>query len=65
MEECCLVPYGSFNLLSLGHLPKAGTTHSELGPPTSITEQENAPHICLQVSLMEAISQLFILSRVL
>lgn len=39
------------------HLPREGTAHSMLTPPTSIVNQENAPQTCLQANLMEAISQ--------
>lgn len=43
--------------------PRSGTTHSELGSPTSIINQDNTSDYP-QVSLMEAISQLrFPLSR--
>lgn len=36
------------------HLPRDGTAHSGLDPPTSISNQKNAP----QVNLLEAILQL-------
>lgn len=53
-----LVPYGLFSLLSSttqNHLPRGDTTHSDLAPPTSIINQENDPHTCLQTSLIGAI----------
>lgn len=45
--------HGLFSLLSYttqDYLPKKGITHSVLGPPTSIIDQENAPQICLQAT---------------
>lgn len=39
-----------------GHLPRSGTAHRELGPPTSITNLENALQTCPQANLMEAFS---------
>lgn len=38
------------------HKVRGGTTHSELGLPPSIVNQDNTPHIYLQVSLVEAFS---------
>ena len=40
------------------HLTSSATSHTELGPPTLIINQENAPQSCLQANLMEAVSQL-------
>lgn len=37
------------------HLPRKGTTHSGLGPPTLISNQENIPQTCPQANLMEEI----------
>jgi hypothetical protein len=34
------------------HLPKGGTTHSVLGPFTSIINQQSALHTCLQANLL-------------
>lgn len=56
-----LASHGFLGLLSyttLYHLPKDGTSHSELGPPTLIVNQENAPTIMPTSLLMEAISQM-------
>lgn len=39
-------------------LPRGGTTHSEWGPPTSINNQENAPHLCPHANLKEGIPPL-------
>jgi hypothetical protein len=39
-------------------LPESDVTHSRLGPPTSIINQEKVPQTCLQASLLEAYSQL-------
>ena len=39
------------------HLPRNGTAHSGLCPPTSIINQENILQACLQANLMEAIPQ--------
>jgi hypothetical protein len=43
-----LAPYPLFSLLLLyipqDYLTKDGNTHSEMGPPSSITKQQNAPH---------------------
>ena len=36
------------------HLPRDDNTQSELGPPTPITSQENAPQTCLEAKLMKA-----------
>lgn len=36
------------------YLPKDGTTHNSLGPPASISNQENASQTCSQASLTEA-----------
>ena len=49
MEECCLLlmPHYLLILLSNGiqnHQPRDGTTHNNMGLPTSITSQENALH---------------------
>lgn len=40
------------------YLPKDGPGHSRLGPPTSVTNQENARQPSLPACLMEAFSQL-------
>ena len=43
------------------YLSKGGSTHSGLGPPKPIMNQESstgAPQACLQTSLIEAFSQL-------
>jgi hypothetical protein len=45
----------------LYNLPRGGTIHIELGLLTSITHQENALQICLQVYMMDAFSPLRIL----
>lgn len=37
---------------------RSGTTHSKIGLPTSITNQENAPQTCLYSNLIEEIPQL-------
>lgn len=37
------------------HLPRGGTVHRELGLPTSIPNQENAPQPCPQASLEDAV----------
>lgn len=51
-------------LYTLRHLPKDGTTHSRLGFPPPIINQENAAQACLQASHREAVSQVrFPLSR--
>lgn len=36
------------------HLSRCGTSHSGLGPPSSLTNQENAAQICLQANWKEA-----------
>lgn len=41
------------------HLPRAGTTHKELSPPMSTSNQENAPHTCPQDNSMKAEPQIF------
>ena len=48
-EECCLLACspslsqpGFFNTAQ-DHLLRGGTLHTELGPPTSITNQEKCP----------------------
>lgn len=47
-EQCCLLlTHDLLNLLSnriQNHQPRAGTTHNNMGLPTSITNQENALH---------------------
>lgn len=40
------------------HLIRGGNTYSELGPPISISGQENAPQTCSRASLVEATPQL-------
>jgi hypothetical protein len=43
---CWLAPHGLLSLLSYttqDHLLRGGTTHSGLGPPPSVINQENAP----------------------
>lgn len=44
------------------HLPRDGTAHPGLDPPTPMISQAKAPPTCPQASLMEAISQLQVLS---
>ena len=54
-----LAPQGLFTLLSYtiqDFLRRCGTTHSGLGPPTLIINQENAPEACPQGDLGEASS---------
>ena len=54
------VPYGLLSLVSYStqdHLPRDSTAHSEMGPPTSLINQENVPQACSQVNLLEAFSQ--------
>ena len=41
-------------------LPSDSTTHTELGSPTAIIPKENAFQTCLQATLMEAFSYLWI-----
>lgn len=51
-----LALHGLFTLLSYinrDHLPEHGSTHRGLGSPSSIINQENAPKIGPQASLME------------
>lgn len=64
MEECCLLAWSSVAwsscfliLLLQDHLPRGGTTHSRLGPLTSIVSQENALMACSRDSLVEEYSQ--------
>lgn len=53
-----------FSCTAQNHLPRDGTAHCVLGPPTSIVYQENAPTACLQASQMEELSQMrFLLPR--
>lgn len=40
------------------HLPRSGTPHTMLGPPTSIINQDDVPQTCLWVDLMEVVPQL-------
>jgi hypothetical protein len=40
------------------HLPSGGTTHNELGPPTSVISQENLPQTCSQAELVESALQM-------
>lgn len=40
-------------LYNQDHLPRDGTTHSKLGPFTSIINQENVLQTCQQANLME------------
>lgn len=47
---------GLLSQLSYGHQPRSGTAHSELCPPTSTANQENAPQACLQANQVEAFS---------
>ena len=58
-KEEWLALQGLLRLLSYtqDHLLRSGTTHSELGPPISIINQENVPQTCLQTSLTETFSQ--------
>lgn len=49
--------------ISQDHLPKGGTTHSKLGLSTAINSQEEATQTCPQGNLVEAISQLRVLSH--
>lgn len=54
-----IAPHSLVNLLSLttqDHLPRH--LPSDLGPSTSITNQENTPQACLEAILMEDFSQL-------
>lgn len=51
-----VLPTGLFPMAHLAyttqdHLPKGGTTHSKLGPPTSIINQGNAPCAYPQANL--------------
>lgn len=45
MEGCCFLACSHclLSLLSYDHQPKSGASHSNLGSPTSIVKQENAP----------------------
>lgn len=46
------------SLSSWDLLPRDGTTHTEVDPPTSINKRENAPSTRPKTNLVEAISQL-------
>jgi hypothetical protein len=54
IEECCLLgcSHGLLNLFffptTQAHMPRGGTTHSGLDPPTSIINQENSTQTCLR-----------------
>ena len=50
---CWLILYSLLSLLSYTSL-EGHPAHSGLGPPTSITSQENIPEICLPDNLMGA-----------
>lgn len=55
----CLAHHTLLNLLSFStqeRHPKDGTIHNELGPPTSITDQENALETCPQEDLVKRFS---------
>lgn len=58
-----LVPHGLFNMLSYrlqtNHQSGVGTTHSGLGPPTAIINQDNSLNLCQ----MEGFYQLLFFSR--
>lgn len=41
-----------------GDQPASVTAHSDLGPPTSILNQDDAPQTCSQASVVRAFSQL-------
>lgn len=45
-----------FSYTQKNHLPRSSTAHSELGHPTSIS-QENSPQTCPQVILIKAVTQ--------
>jgi hypothetical protein len=47
-----------FSYTTQDYLPRGGTTHSGLGPPTSIINQDSVPHICPQASPIETVSQM-------
>jgi hypothetical protein len=61
MEECCLLAYSSWLaqpafLLHPGPSAQAGWhCPSEPGPPTSITNQENAPQACPPANTVESV----------
>lgn len=44
--------------IALTHMPRDDIAHSGEGPPTSVINQGNAPQICPQAKLMEAILEL-------
>lgn len=60
MEEgdllVCSPWFAQFVLLQ-DHQPRGGTARSDLGPPTSLINQENGPQACPHADLMEAFSQ--------
>ena len=43
--------------LTENQLPRSGTVHDGLGPPTTNSNQGSAPRTCPQINLMETISQ--------
>ena len=47
-----------FSYRTEDHLPRGDTTQSDLGLPTSVINQENAPQTCLWDNTMETFSQL-------
>lgn len=47
-----------FSYITQDPLPRDGTAHGSLAPSTPITNQENAPPVCLQESLIGAFPQL-------
>lgn len=58
---------GSLSLLSYttqGHLLRDDIIHSGLGPPASISHQENAPQTCSQAKRMRSIFSVIIFSLV-
>jgi hypothetical protein len=54
MEECCCFLVAPHALISLpsyrtqDHQPRSSISHSGLGPPTSMTKEENALQACLE-----------------
>lgn len=50
-------------LYTQDHLPRSGTTHSKVGPPTPIISQENVPQAFPETSLVGALSQLKFLPK--
>lgn len=54
MAACCLTPWLAHRLMlahtGQGHLPRDRSTHSGLGPLTTIINRENAPRTWPQAS---------------